>query len=145
MANAAPDAISNGRIASILPVSSTANTTPVSGERIKPPRTPASPTSGQKPGATCGKTCASRLPSAPPTMNIGASTPPEVPEPSDSDQISVLTTRMPTTRCRARRLPRSSPPMTSYPTPSACGTNRPPRPMMTPPIAGHHIQWIGSL
>ena len=50
----------------------------------------------QNPATTCGSSLPSRAPSAPPIMNTGASTPPEVPEPSDSDQISVLTTRMPT-------------------------------------------------
>jgi len=33
-------------------------------------------------------------------MNIGASTPPLVPDPSDNDQINVLTTKMPTTSPR---------------------------------------------
>ena len=51
--------------------------------------------SAQKPGVTPGRMWASSAPSAPPIMNTGASTPPEVPEPSDSPQISVLTTRMP--------------------------------------------------
>ncbi len=77
-------------------VSSRQKTMPVSGERMTPPSTPARDTSAQKPGPTCGKTSASAAPSAPPTMNIGASTPPDVPEPSDSPQISVLTTRTPT-------------------------------------------------
>jgi hypothetical protein len=76
-------------------VSSRVNTTPVSGERITPPSTAARPAIAQNPGNTCGSASPSSAPSAPPIMNVGASTPPEVPEPSDSDQISVLTTRMP--------------------------------------------------
>ena len=64
---------------------------PVSGERITPPTTAASPAMAQKPGKTCGSRCPSSAPSAPPIMNTGASTPPEVPEPSESDQIRVLT------------------------------------------------------
>ena len=70
-------------------------TTPVSGERITPPTTAASPAIAQNPGKTCGNTVPSNAPSAPPIMNTGASTPPEVPEPSESDQISVFTMRMP--------------------------------------------------
>jgi hypothetical protein len=78
-------------------VSSMVNTTPVSGERITPPTTAARPAIAQNPANTCGSgsACPSSAPSAPPIMNTGASTPPEVPEPSDSDQISVFTTRMP--------------------------------------------------
>ncbi len=47
---------------------------------------------------TCGRAMPSAAPRAPPIMKTGASTPPEVPDPSDSDQISVLTMRMPTMR-----------------------------------------------
>src|SRR3546814_2651256 len=72
-------------------VSSSAKITPVNGERITPPTTEASPISAQKPGATAGNAIASSAPSAPPIMNTGANTPPEVPEPSDKDQIRVLT------------------------------------------------------
>jgi len=76
-------------------VSSRVNTTPVSGERITPPSTAARPAIAQNPGNTCGSASPSSAPSAPPIMNVGASTPPDVPEPSDRDQISVFTTRMP--------------------------------------------------
>src|SRR3546814_19426398 len=80
-------------------VSSSAKITPVNGERITPPTTEASPISAQKPGATAGNAIASSAPSAPLIMNTGANTPPEVPEPSDKDQIRVLTTRMPMNSC----------------------------------------------
>jgi hypothetical protein len=79
------------------------NTTPVSGERITPPTTAARPAIAQNPGNTCGSACPSSAPSAPPIMKTGASTPPEVPEPSDSDQMSVFTTRMPMISDRAAR------------------------------------------
>jgi hypothetical protein len=125
-------------------VSSIVNTTPVSGERMTPPTTAARPAIAQKPANTGGSRCPSSAPSAPPIMNTGARTPPDVPEPSDSDQISVLTTRMPTISDRPAR-PASSWPITSYPTPSARGSARPPMPMIAPPIAGHHIQCSGSL
>jgi hypothetical protein len=49
----------------------------------------------QNPANMCGSRWPSSAPSAPPIMNTGARTPPEVPEPSESDQISVFTTRMP--------------------------------------------------
>lgn len=69
----------------------------MNGERITPPSTPASATSAQNPGPTAGNTWASSAPSAPPIMNIGARTPPEVPEPRDRDQMRVLTIRIPVT------------------------------------------------
>jgi hypothetical protein len=40
--------------------------------------------------------------------------------------------------------PFSSSAMVSVPTPSASGKMKPPMPMIKPPIAGHHIQCIGS-
>ena len=77
-----------------------------------------------------GKAVPSRAPSAPPIMNIGASTPPDLPEPKESDQITVLTTKIPRTRPRlARPVRRLS--ITPYPTPSARGSTRPPSPMTT--------------
>jgi hypothetical protein len=84
-------------------VSSRVNTTPVSGERITPPTTAARPAIAQNPANTCGIACPSSAPSAPPIMNTGASTPPEVPEPSESDQMRVLTTRMPMISDRVAR------------------------------------------
>ena len=77
--------------------------TPVNGDRITPPSTPASAISAQKPGPTSGNTWASSAPSAPPIMNIGASTPPEVPEPRDSDQISVFDHQDPDDEAEADR------------------------------------------
>ena len=49
-------------------------------------------TSGQNPIPAPGNTRLSSPPSAPPIISSGASTPPEVPEPSDTDQIRPLTT-----------------------------------------------------
>jgi hypothetical protein len=68
---------------------------PVKGERMVPPRMAPMLTSGQNPGPQSGSTCASRPPSAPPIISSGASTPPEVPEPSAIAQIDDLTSRIP--------------------------------------------------
>ena len=72
-------------------VSSSANTIPVSGDRIVPPRIAPMLTSGQKPTPSAGRNHASTPPSAPPIISSGASTPPDVPDPSDTDQITDLT------------------------------------------------------
>lgn len=69
---------------------------PVNGDLITPPTTAAKPIKAQKPGPLSGNTRPSNAPSAAPIMNVGASTPPEVPEPSDKPQISDFTTRIPT-------------------------------------------------
>ena len=54
-------------------------------------------TSGQKPAPSAGQERAPRAPpSAPPIISSGASTPPEVPEPSEIAQIIDLTSRTPT-------------------------------------------------
>ena len=72
-------------------------------------------------------------------MSSGASTPPEVPDPSDTAQITDLTMRMLRIKVRVVSLC-SSLPMTSYPTPSAGGKMNPPTPTTIAPMAGHHIQ-----
>ena len=105
-------ASSSGSITLTSWVSSSAKTTPVSGERIVPPRIAPMLTSGQKPTPSNGSMCASRPPSAPPIISSGASTPPEVPEPSEIDQISDFTISTPT-MMRVGMLPCSSSPMTS--------------------------------
>ena len=53
-------------------------------------------TSGQNPTPSAGRNQASIPPSAPPIISSGASTPPEVPEPRDTDQMIDFTTSMPT-------------------------------------------------
>ena len=77
-------------------VSSNAKTTPVNGERMVPPRIAPMLTSGQNPAPSTGKTIASRPPSAPPIISSGASTPPDVPEPSETDQMIDFTMSTPT-------------------------------------------------
>ena len=77
-------------------VSSRAKMMPVSGERIVPPSTAAMLTSGQSAASPPGRNGETIAPSAPPMISSGASTPPEVPEPSAIDQISPLTTISPT-------------------------------------------------
>ncbi len=74
-----------------MPVSSTANSVEVIGARMVPPIIAAMPSTAQKPGAACGMTGAMTAPSAPPMISSGASTPPDVPEPSATDQITPLT------------------------------------------------------
>ena len=100
-------------------------------------------TSGQNPVPSFGRNIASTPPSAPPIRSSGARTPPDVPDPSDTLQMTDLTNRVPTIT-RAGTSPCSNAPMTSYPTPSAWGKTSPPTPTTSPPSAGHHIQWRGS-
>ena len=69
-------------------------------------------TSGQKPTPSNGSTAASRPPSAPPIISSGASTPPEVPDPSDSAQIVDFTSSTPTITRRVTS-PCSSAPIVS--------------------------------
>src|SRR6059058_3325872 len=67
----------------------------VKGDRIVPPRMAPMLTSGQKPAPSWGRNIASSPPSAPPIISNGASTPPEVPEPSDTAQINHFTKSTP--------------------------------------------------
>ena len=76
-------------------VSSSEKMTPVSGARIVPPRMAPMLTRGQNPTPRSGSTHASTPPSAPPSISNGARTPPEVPDPSETDQITAFTIRMP--------------------------------------------------
>ena len=52
-------------------------------------------TTGQNPVPTAGKNIASTPPKAPPIISSGADTPPDVPDPSDTAQITDFTNRMP--------------------------------------------------
>jgi hypothetical protein len=76
----------------VLPVTSTAKKVAVSGERIVPPMIAAIASSAQKPGLAAGSTAVSTAPKPPPMISKGARTPPEVPEPSATAQISAFTT-----------------------------------------------------
>ncbi len=75
----------------MLCVSSSAKTIAVSGERIVPPIIAAMPISAQKPGSPTGTMPPNSAPSAPPMISSGASTPPDVPEPSATDQMIAFT------------------------------------------------------
>ena len=88
-------ATSSGSIMLTSCVSSSANTTPVNGDRIVPPRIAPMLTSGQKPAPSAGNTIASSPPSAPPIISSGASTPPDVPDPSENDQMIDFTISTP--------------------------------------------------
>jgi hypothetical protein len=70
-----------------LCVSSIAKTMAVSGERIVPPIIAPMPISAQIPSLPVGMIRPKSAPTAPPMMSNGASTPPDVPEPSATDQI----------------------------------------------------------
>ena len=89
---AVPQAAISGSSIWVLPVSSTAKKVAVSGERMVPPITAAIASSAQKPGLPHGIYPPSSVPMAPPMISSGASTPPEVPEPSATDQITAFTT-----------------------------------------------------
>ena len=91
-------AISNGSRTLISCVSSSANTIPVSGDRMVPPRIAPMLTKGQNPVPTAGKNIASTPPNAPPIISNGANTPPDVPDPSATAQITDFTSRMPENR-----------------------------------------------
>ena len=90
-------------------------------------------------------TSASRPPSAPPIISSGASTPPEVPEPSETAQIDRLDEQDAEDDLARRRRPAAARRWCRSRRRAPAGRCRPPRPMTRPPIAGHHIQWIGRL
>jgi hypothetical protein len=71
-------------------VNSTVKTTAVSGARIVPAIMDAMPNAAQTPGSPTGIQVPTKAPSAPPIINSGANTPPEVPEPSAIAQTSAL-------------------------------------------------------
>src|SRR6185437_1574837 len=71
--------------------SSKANTIAVSGERMTPASTPAMQTSGHSDGLAPGSTGPITVPSPAPMMRSGASTPPDVPDPSAIDQMMNFT------------------------------------------------------
>ena len=69
--------------------------------------------------------------------------PPEVPLPSAIDHDGNFIAHRNASAPSARWPPRMST-MLSQPTPMVFGANQPTMPTASPPIAGHHIQWIGS-
>ena len=97
-------ATSNGSSTLMSCVSSRANRMAVNGARIVPPRIAPMLTSGQKPAPSCGRNPASTPPSAAPIISSGASTPPDVPDPSEIIQIADFTSSTP-----AITLPGTSP------------------------------------
>ena len=109
---ATTQAVTSGRNAPKLWVSSNAKMIAVSGERIVPPMIAAIPISAHRPGSPSGTSAPNSAPIAPPMISSGASTPPEVPEPSAIDQISALTIARRITAPSAM-FPPSSAPITS--------------------------------
>src|SRR5215468_9245161 len=67
----------------------------VSGERIVPPIIAAMPMSAHSPLSPSGMNFAKAAPNAPPIISNGASTPPDVPDPSAKDQTSDFPIRIP--------------------------------------------------
>ena len=81
------------------------------GERIVPAIIAAMPTSAHRPVFPGDTSAPNSSPTTPPIMSSGASTPPEVPEPKATDQMTALTTasrnaaapvRVPTSRACLR-------------------------------------------
>src|SRR5438874_10517516 len=76
-------------------------------------------------------------------MNVGASNPPDVPDPSEitsAPNLAIITT----SSSFHARLPFRMSPIVSYPTPSTRGTKYPITPRKSAPIAGHHSSSNGS-
>src|SRR6187402_1507426 len=82
-------------------------------------------------------------PAAPPMVNNGAKVPPDVPLPNAIAHDMNLKIHKLSTSVNGH-VPDKMPVMLSYPTPNVCGAKKPITPTARPPIAGHHIQWIGS-
>ena len=78
-------------------------------------------------------------------ISSGASTPPDVPDPSAMAQTSALTTSRPSSAAPSHVAARADRGWCRSRRPARAGRCRPPMPTTRPPRAGHHIQWIGSL
>src|SRR5215471_17353553 len=94
-------------------------------------------------GQILSTTMANTEPIAALAMNIGASSPPEVPDPSEmtsAADLKIITESSVPSSSLAFRMSE----MVSYPTPSTRGTKYPMMPSPSAPIAGHHMSWMGS-
>ncbi|MCY1220184.1 hypothetical protein D9M72_321880 [compost metagenome] len=100
---------SNGSSACVSCVSPKANTIAVSGAPSTLPSTPAMHTSAHNCGEPPGSHGASTTPRPAPSISSGASTPPEVPEPSAAIQITALTASSASAISMAMRLFSRSP------------------------------------
>ncbi len=89
----------SGNKALLSCVSPKAKTIAVSGAPSVAPSVAAMQTSGHSAGSPPGSTWLSTVPSPAPSISNGASTPPEVPEPSATTQIIAFTTRIATAIC----------------------------------------------
>ena len=94
-------AASSGRSALLSCVRPNAKTIAVSGAPSVAPSVAAMQTSGHSAGSPPGSTGASTVPSPAPSISSGASTPPEVPEPSATTQMIAFTARIATAICNA--------------------------------------------
>ena len=79
------------------------NAIAVNGARIVPPIMAPIPRLAQTPASPPGSQGANRAPSAPPMIISGASTPPDVPEPSAIDQITALVINNPSRNIPIKR------------------------------------------
>src|SRR5947209_5492370 len=113
------------------------------------PNTAPIATSANAPGDRCapGNTWLVAIANSPPMaalhMNVGASNPPDVPDPSDNTSAAnfanITISRIFHASCPLRMAP-----MVSYPTPNTRGTKYPMIPSPSAPIAGHHNSSIGN-
>ena len=77
-------------------VSSSMKATAVNGDRMVPPMVAPMPIAAQSPVSAAPAAFPASAPRAPPMMRSGASTPPDVPEPSARAQITPFVSRRPT-------------------------------------------------
>ena len=88
---AATQPMTRGNSALMSCVSSIPNIIAVRGERMVPPIMAAMPTSAQMPVSVGETKPPNNAPMTPPMMRRGARTPPEVPEPRATDQMTAFT------------------------------------------------------
>src|SRR5580658_1779753 len=113
------------------------------------PNTAPIATSANAPGERCadGKAWFATIANSPPMaalhMKVGASSPPEVPDPNEitsTANFAIITT----SKSFHTRWPLRMSPIVSYPTPNTRGTKNPTMPSTSAPIAGHHNSSNGS-
>src|SRR5579864_5953103 len=113
------------------------------------PNTAPIATSANAPGERCalGKTWFAIMAYSPPMaalhINVGASRPPDVPDPSDRTSATNFANITISSSFQAS-CPFRIAPIVSYPTPNTRGTKNPIMPSPNAPIAGHHNTSTGS-
>src|SRR5579864_5508202 len=113
------------------------------------PKTAPMATNANAPAERCadGITLSSAMANTPPSaaldMNIGASRPPDVPDPSEITKAMALANITISSNFKPRFAFKMSP-MVSYPTPSTRGTKYPMIPSPSAPMAGHQSSSTGK-